>query len=76
VFESGPPSQNVDILLISERYLLKLDNRAFRDAAASAPYDFIETLANEQQYGGVGIFNDQATTAVDTGSNHSGKVGA
>jgi hypothetical protein len=46
----------------SERYLLTLDNRAFRDAAASAPYEFIEILANEQQYGGGGIFNDQATT--------------
>jgi hypothetical protein len=51
----------------SERYLLTLDNRAFRDAAAAAPYEFIEILANEQQYGGGGIFNDQATTAVDTG---------
>ena len=51
----------------SERYLLTLDNRAFRDAAASAPYEFIEILANEQQYGGGGIFNDQATTSVDTG---------
>jgi hypothetical protein len=51
----------------SERYLLTLDNRAFRDAASSAPYEFIEILANEQQYGGGGIFNDQATTSVDTG---------
>jgi hypothetical protein len=51
----------------SERYLLTLDNRAFRDAAASAPYEFVEILVNEQQYGGGGIFNNQATTAVDTG---------
>jgi hypothetical protein len=51
----------------SERYLLTLDNRAFRDAASSAPYEFIEILANEAQYGGGGIFNDQATTSVDTG---------
>jgi len=51
----------------SERYLLTLDNRAFRDAAASAPYEFVEILANEKQYGGGGIFNDQATTSVDTG---------
>ena len=51
----------------SERYVLTLDNRAFRDAAASAPYEFIEILVNEQQYGGGGIFNDQATTSVDTG---------
>jgi hypothetical protein len=51
----------------SERYVLTLDNRAFRNAAASAPYEFVEILVNEQQYGGGGIFNDQATTAVDTG---------
>ena len=41
--------------------MLTLDNRALRDAAASAPYEFIEILVNEQQYGGGGIFNDQAT---------------
>ena len=51
----------------SERYVLTLDNRALRDAAASAPYDFIEILVNEAQYGGGGIYGDQATTAVDTG---------
>jgi hypothetical protein len=51
----------------SERYVLTLDNRALRDAAAAAPYEFIEILVNEKQYGGGGIFNDQATTAVDTG---------
>ena len=38
-----------------------------RDAAASAPYDFLEILVNEKQYGGGGIFNDQATASVDTG---------
>ena len=51
----------------SERYVLTLDNRALRDAAASAPYDFLEILVNEAQYGGGGIFNDQATSSVDTG---------
>jgi len=51
----------------SERYVLTLDNRAWRDAAASAPYDFIEIMVNEKQYGGGGIFNDQATTSVDSG---------
>jgi len=51
----------------SERYVLTLDNRAFRDAASSAPYDFIEILVNEAQYGGGGIFNDQATASVDSG---------
>jgi hypothetical protein len=51
----------------SERYVLTLDDRALRDVAASAPYDFLEILVNEKQYGGGGIFNDQATAAVDTG---------
>jgi hypothetical protein len=50
----------------SERYALTLDNRAMRDVAAAAPYDFLEILINEEQYGGGGIFNDHATAAVDT----------
>jgi hypothetical protein len=50
----------------SERYILTLDNAALRDAAASAPYEFIEILVNEKQYGGGGIFNDQATSSVDS----------
>lgn len=50
----------------SERYVLTLDNRALRDVASAAPYDFIEILVNEKQYGGGGIYNDQATAAVDT----------
>jgi len=51
----------------SERYVLTLDNAAMRDAAAAAPYDFLEILVNEKQYGGGGIFNDQATASVDSG---------
>ena len=51
----------------SERYVLTKDNRALRDIASAAPYDFLEILVNEKQYGGGGIFNDQATAAVDTG---------
>ncbi|HEV8659048.1 MAG TPA: M64 family metallopeptidase [Thermoanaerobaculia bacterium] len=51
----------------SERYVLTFDNRALRDAASAAPYDFLEILVNEKQYGGGGIFMDQATAAVDTG---------
>ena len=45
---------------------MSLDNRSMRDIASQAPYDFLEMLINEQQYGGGGIFNDQATAAVDT----------
>jgi hypothetical protein len=51
----------------SERYVLTLDNAALRNAASAAPYDFLEILVNEKQYGGGGIYGDQATTSVDTG---------
>jgi hypothetical protein len=50
----------------SERYALTLDNRALRDILSAAPYEFIEILMNEKQYGGGGIFNFQATASVDT----------
>jgi hypothetical protein len=50
----------------SERYVLTLDNRALRDAASAAPYEFIEILVNERTYGGGGIFNDHATASVDS----------
>ena len=46
--------------------MLTFDNRALRDAASAAPYEFIEILVNEKQYGGGGIFNDQATSSVDS----------
>jgi hypothetical protein len=51
----------------SERYLLTYDNRALRDAVSAAPYEYLEILVNEEQYGGGGIFNFQATAAADTG---------
>jgi hypothetical protein len=50
----------------SERYVLTFDNRALRKAAASAPYEFIEILANNRTYGGGGIFNLYGTVAVDS----------
>ena len=50
----------------SERYVLTFDDRALRDVASAAPYDFIEILVNEKTYGGGGIFNDQATASVDS----------
>ena len=51
----------------SERYVLNFDNKRLRDIASSAPYDFLEILVNEKQYGGGGIYNFQATSSVDTG---------
>jgi hypothetical protein len=50
----------------SERYALALDNRTMRDIASAAPYDALEILINEQQYGGGGVFGSHATAAVDT----------
>ena len=50
----------------SERYVLTYDDRALREAASAAPYDFLEILVNDARYGGGGIFNDQATAAVDS----------
>jgi hypothetical protein len=50
----------------SERYVLTYDDRALREAAGAAPYDFLEILVNDARYGGGGIFNAQATAAVDS----------
>jgi hypothetical protein len=47
----------------SERYILTFDNRALRDAASAAPYEFLVILVNERTYGGGGIFGDQTTVA-------------
>jgi hypothetical protein len=52
----------------SERYALTLDNRALREAAAQAPYEFIEILINGEQYGGGGIYNLFATCVTKSGS--------
>ena len=65
VFKRTPLSTQFNIF-DSERYVLTLDNRALRDAASAAPYEFIEILANERTYGGGGMFNDHATATVDS----------
>jgi len=50
----------------SERYVLSFDNRAIRDAASFAPYEFIEIITNSRTYGGGGIFNLYGTVAADS----------
>jgi hypothetical protein len=50
----------------SERYVLTFDNKAFREAAAFAPYEFVEILANGNTYGGGGIFGLYGTVAADS----------
>jgi hypothetical protein len=50
----------------SERYVLTMDNRAFRDLASFAPYDVAEILVNGKTYGGGGIYGLYATVAADS----------
>lgn len=50
----------------TERYILTTENRALRDVASYAPYEFIEILVNGKTYGGGGIFNQYATVAADS----------
>ncbi len=47
----------------SERYVLTLDNRALRELAQFAPYEFIEILVPNETYGGGGIFGQFSTAA-------------
>jgi hypothetical protein len=46
----------------SARYVLTTENRALRDLAGSAPYDFLCILVNDTRYGGGGIFQLYTTT--------------
>ena len=50
----------------TERYILTPENRALRDYASYAPYEFIEILVNGATYGGGGIFNLYATVTADS----------
>jgi IgA Peptidase M64/Peptidase M64 N-terminus len=50
----------------SERYVLTFDNRAFREVAQFAPYEFVEILTNTRTYGGGGIFGLYSTVAADS----------
>jgi IgA Peptidase M64/Peptidase M64 N-terminus len=50
----------------SERYILTFENRAMREIASFAPYEFVEILANNNTYGGGGIFNLYGTVAADS----------
>jgi len=47
----------------SERYVLTLDDRSWRDHAAVVPYEFVLILVNERKYGGGGILNLYSTAA-------------
>lgn len=49
----------------SERYVLTMENKAFREIASWAPYEFVTILANNETYGGGGMYNVFSTAAVD-----------
>ncbi len=49
----------------SERYVLTFENRAWRNLAAQAPYEFVVMLVNNETYGGGGMFSVYATLSVD-----------
>jgi IgA Peptidase M64/Peptidase M64 N-terminus len=51
----------------SERYVLTSNDRAWRDVAAAAPYDFVMIVVNERKYGGGGIYQLYSTVAADSG---------
>ncbi len=50
----------------SERYILTYENRAMRQIAQFAPYEFVEILTNSRTYGGGGIFGLYSTVAADS----------
>ena len=64
IYRRSPVGASYDAFGI-ERYILTTDNRALRDVASFAPYEFIEILVNGETYGGGGIFNQYATVAID-----------
>jgi hypothetical protein len=47
----------------SERYILTFENRAWRDVAAWAPYEYVTILTNGDTYGGGGLYNVYSTAA-------------
>jgi hypothetical protein len=47
----------------SERYILTFENRAWRDIAAWAPYEYVIILTNGITYGGGGLYNVFSTAA-------------
>ena len=66
IYRASPVGSTYDAFG-AERYVLTFNNRAMREIAAFAPYEFIEILTNTRTYGGGGIFNLYSTVAADSG---------
>jgi hypothetical protein len=64
VYRRAPAGSSYDAFG-AERYILTFENRAWRDIAAWAPYEFVTILANNVTYGGGGLYNVFSTVAVD-----------
>ena len=47
----------------TERYILTFENRAWRDIAAWAPYEYVVIFTNGDTYGGGGLYNVYSTAA-------------
>jgi len=67
VYRNTPLGTRYDVFDM-RRYVLTLDDRAWRDVAAAVPYDFVLILINEREYGGGGVFNLYAITAAGSAS--------
>jgi len=65
IFRRSPVGATYDAF-DSERYVLTFENKAFRDLAANAPYEFVEILTNTATYGGGGIYGLYSTVAADS----------
>ena len=65
MFRNSPLGASYNAL-DSERYVLTLQDRQWRDVAAAAPYDFVMILVNSDKYGGGGIYNLYSTAAADS----------
>ena len=65
IVRNSPLGASYDALGL-KRYILTTDDRAWRNAAAFAPSDFVIILVNEEEYGGGGIFNLYAAVAADS----------
>lgn len=64
IYRRSPAGSSYDAFG-SERYILTFENRALRDIAAWAPYEFVTILTNGAIYGGGGLYNVFSTVAVD-----------